>query len=64
MVLKILKNHRIDLSNSWMIGDKTSDHLDLQLLNFAHLRGKYDLSDAKAKVAQDFAQLKNIVKYS
>lgn len=62
MILKILQNYRIDLSKSWMIGDKKSDHLDLPLLNYVHLKGDYDLEGAKAPVAKSFAQLKNIVK--
>lgn len=61
MVLKITHQFPVDLKNSWMIGDKPSDHLELDSLNYVHLRGNYDLALAKSPIAEDFDQLKNIV---
>lgn len=61
MILKITHKFPVDLKNSWMIGDKVSDHLDLDLLNFAHIEGNYDLSKATSPIAKNFSQLKNIV---
>jgi D-glycero-D-manno-heptose 1,7-bisphosphate phosphatase len=61
MVLKITHKFPVDLKNSWMIGDKVSDHLDMALLNFVHIKGNYDLSKATSPIAENFDQLKNIV---
>jgi D-glycero-D-manno-heptose 1,7-bisphosphate phosphatase len=61
MILKITHKFPIDLKGSWMIGDKLSDHLELDLLNYVHIEGNYDLSQARGSVAKNFAQLKNIV---
>ena len=62
MVLKICHSFPVDLEKSWMIGDKVSDHLEMKLLNFVHIDGSYDLSNATAPVVENFSQIKDLVK--
>ncbi|EQC46332.1 D,D-heptose 1,7-bisphosphate phosphatase [Bacteriovorax sp. Seq25_V] len=58
MVYKHLYRFSVDLSQSWMIGDKPSDILNIDLLNYLLLRGDYNLSPYDSMVYDDFEGIK------
>ena len=61
MLLEACYDFPINISKSYMVGDKASDSLEMQLLETIHLKGKYDLSNCD-KVARDFMEVLNLAK--
>jgi len=58
MVFKHLYRFHVDLSSSWMIGDKPSDILNIDLLNYLLLRGEYNLSPYDNMIFDSFEEIK------
>ncbi len=56
MIFMACYDFPIDLSTSYLVGDKASDDLNYELLQTVHLSGKYDLSRCK-RVASDFEEV-------
>jgi D,D-heptose 1,7-bisphosphate phosphatase len=48
MILRAAERHFIDLTSSWMVGDKVSDRIELPYLRTLLLRGGHDLGDGLA----------------
>jgi D,D-heptose 1,7-bisphosphate phosphatase len=61
MILKTMFKFPIDLSKSFIIGDKVSDDIDIDLLRCIHISGNYDLSDARSPVVKTYDELKNLL---
>lgn len=68
MIDNILKNHSIDLSNSWLIGDKSSDikcALNAKIANTIQVKSGHDFieKDSLAQyVCNSIADIKSIIK--
>ncbi len=69
MILQASQKHNIDLSNSWMIGDKTSDinaALNAGIKNTILITSEYSKSSDEAKtknIIENIIETKNIIKY-
>jgi D,D-heptose 1,7-bisphosphate phosphatase len=60
MILDAQKKHKIDLTKSFMLGDKESDILDLVGPTYSLISGHYDLSN----IPDDIQVFSDIEKYS
>jgi D-glycero-D-manno-heptose 1,7-bisphosphate phosphatase len=62
MLLAALSEYNINISRSFMIGDKISDHLELPGPQYFHLVGSYDLENATAPVYNSLTEIKKFLK--
>ncbi len=62
MLLELARDYGVDLTRSVMIGDKLTDHLRLIGPEYFHLKGKYDLSEARTRVFENLFDLTNCLR--
>lgn len=57
MVLELARDYGVDLTRSVMVGDKLTDHLSLIGPEYFHLKGKYELTDARTRVCASLHEI-------
>lgn len=62
MLLEVAKGYNVDISKSFMIGDKVSDEILLPGLKNLHMKRQYDLTEAKAPVFEKYEDLLDYIK--
>ncbi len=61
MALLACEEFPIDLSKSYMVGDKLSDNLQLSGLNCLNFKRGYDLNGSKFPTCESYEEIKNII---